>query len=135
MALSAQARWGRAQRGLRDVWQRSARIPPHLRRVEVRDIIDDVAPIPLVHQRLMQVHIHALSRYVPQPYAGRVTVFRTARQPLFCSHDPLMGWGLWAGRVDVRQIRGSHHNILEEPHVHSLAAELRAALEAAREGR
>jgi thioesterase domain-containing protein len=77
-------------------------------------------------------HDVAIERYQPAPYAGRVTLFRVKAMSLFRSHDPLMGWSEYAGQgVDVRMISGAHYNILEQPHVADLAAQLRQCLDAA----
>lgn len=97
---------------------------------ELTDLLDDVSHIPQERQALMQVHLDAVYRYMPQAYAGRVTVFRAARQPLFCSYDPQLGWGSLArGGVNVRPISGFHRNLLQEPYVASLASELKNCLE------
>lgn len=125
-------KWRRVERELKQrTYQRrmlraprEENIPP----VDLRDVLDDVAPIPLKHQKLIQIHIAAMVRYQPKPYRGRVTVFRTRRQPLFCSHDPFLGWKELASDVEVRLVEGSHHNLLEEPYVESLARELAGCL-------
>jgi thioesterase domain-containing protein len=96
--------------------------------MDLRDVLEDVAPVPQHAQELIRVHLAAMVRYVPKAYAGRVTVFRTRRQPLLCSHDPFLGWKVYAQDVEVRVVDGSHHNLLELPYVASLARELREAL-------
>jgi thioesterase domain-containing protein len=91
--------------------------------------MDNVSRIPPNYRNLMQLHLKALTEYRPRPYPGRVTVFRTRRQPLFCSHDPQMAWPRLAqGGVEVRNISGSHRNLLQEPFVQSLASELGASI-------
>lgn len=83
---------------------------------------------------LRQAHAQATNQYQPQPYAGRVTLFRVHTMSLFRTYDPGMGWGKLAlGGLDVRLVAGAHYNILEMPHVVSLAAELKDSLEKARQ--
>lgn len=133
LSLDWKLKWRRLERELKQrAYYRQLRTTiakSEIPRVDLRDVLDDVAPIPLQHQALIQVHIGAMIQYQPQSYSGRVTVFRTRRQPLFCSHDPYLGWKEFASDVDVRLVSGSHHNLLEEPYVQSLAQELRACLD------
>jgi aspartate racemase len=96
--------------------------------IDLEDIID-VARFPEIELKLWDVHLRALRDYVPQPYPGRVTLFRTRGQPFLCSFDPQFGWGaLAAGGVEVVPIPGSHEKIFMEPHVRALAAKLKARL-------
>jgi amino acid adenylation domain-containing protein len=101
---------------------------------------------------LLKSHIEARLSYVPQPYAGRVTLFRAheqllvpgvlSRRPLLAKAvrqmvgkmtDPEMGWGRLATRgVEVHELPGNHFSILHPPHVTTLAIELRKCLERAR---
>lgn len=131
-------RWRRLEREVKQrAYHRSMRsaVARGASQLDLRDVLDDVAPLPLQHLQLIRVHIGAMMRYEPQPYAGRITVFRTRRQPLLCSHDPYLGWRELTPTVDVRLVSGSHHNLLEAPFVESLARELQEALELAqREG-
>ncbi len=88
-------------------------------------------------RQLWQTHVKALRSYVPHPFGGHVTLFRTRGHAFFCSFDELYGWGpLAGGGVTVRIVPGGHGNILDEPHVRTVARELAAELEAAdRSGR
>ncbi len=80
-------------------------------------------------RRLWQSHIEALLCYHPQPYAGKVMLFRARVHPLFCSFDPLCGWAALAqGGVTLKIVDGPHEGILDEPHVRLLASELKACL-------
>lgn len=128
--------WLRLERELRQrAYYRKLRATPETREiaeVDLRDILQDVTPISRQHQDLIQIHVAAMIRYQPKPYAGRVTVFRTRRQPLFCSYDPSLGWRSFAAAVDVRLVDGSHHNLLQEPYVRSLARALEECLAQAR---
>ncbi|HZJ24782.1 MAG TPA: thioesterase domain-containing protein, partial [Anaerolineales bacterium] len=77
-------------------------------------------------KRLLQVfqaNVRADSRYRPQKYPGRVTLFRTAQQ------DSTWGWGDTAANgVELHQIPGHHMNVLRPPQVQVLAEKLSACL-------
>ena len=74
---------------------------------------------------------HAVKNYVPQPYPGRVILFRSRRQRTISSHDPNMGWDKLArGGFEVVVIPGDHVHLLYEPFLAVLAHKLRACLEA-----
>jgi thioesterase domain-containing protein len=76
-------------------------------------------------RKLWETHVHALLKYRPKPYPGRVTLFRSPVHLLFCSFDWEYGWGdLALAGVDVRIIPGMHETIMEEPNVQVLAKEL-----------
>ncbi|HXT40879.1 MAG TPA: alpha/beta fold hydrolase, partial [Candidatus Angelobacter sp.] len=93
------------------------------------DEIIDAAQFPELELRLWEIHLRAIRDYVPQPYTGRVTLFRTRTQPFLCSFDPLYGWSeLAAGGVEAIAIPGSHEKIFVEPQVRALAAKLKACL-------
>ena len=96
--------------------------------VDLEEIID-LTKFPQHELKLWQIHLDALVKHVSQPYNGRVTLFRTRGQPLFCSLDDDFGWGeLAKGGVDIRIIPGSHESIFMEPAVKSLADELKTCL-------
>jgi thioesterase domain-containing protein len=83
--------------------------------------------------KLWRIHLRADHDYVPQAYPGRVTLFHTLGQPLFCSLDPERGWGeLAEGGVAIQLSTGAHEQIFAEPHVEHLAAQFRECLAAAR---
>ena len=82
-------------------------------------------------RKLWAAHIRALMEHHAQPWGGRVTLFRTSGHPLFCSYDPKFGWAEYArGGVTVKIVPGEHESILEEPHVATVARELRVCLQA-----
>jgi thioesterase domain-containing protein len=73
-------------------------------------------------------------KYRPQPYGGRVILFRASEKALRGLDDPQQGWSRCAaGGVEVYEIDGDHGNILNEPQVKQLAAQIRARLEKANE--
>jgi thioesterase domain-containing protein len=121
---------------LRSVARHLVRIRGRSRERRLEDFLPDVSRVPLVHQRLMELELHAMSHYTPERYAGRVTLFRVRGMSLFRATDPEMGWGdLTQNGVEIRMIDGGHNTILEHPHVQSLAAQLQSELQAARSDR
>jgi thioesterase domain-containing protein len=83
--------------------------------------------------RLTAIHdagLEAAHTYVPQPYPGRLILFRATK----VSVDPTLGWdGLASGGIDVYDVPGKHNTIetegmLTEPHVSVLAEKLKACL-------
>ncbi|HZV36755.1 MAG TPA: amino acid adenylation domain-containing protein, partial [Verrucomicrobiae bacterium] len=79
-------------------------------------------------RKLWEAHIGALIQYIPKPYAGKLTLFRSRGHPMFCSFDGNCGWAELAGEVEVHLVSGEHESILEEPHVRVLTAKLKDCL-------
>jgi thioesterase domain-containing protein len=75
--------------------------------------------------QIFQTNVRADSRYRPQRYPGRVTLFRTATR----DQDSTWGWGdIAANGVELHQIPGHHMNVLRSPQVQVLAEKLSACL-------
>ena len=96
--------------------------------------LEDMVPVqgtePDDLRRIMALHIRASAAYLPGPYDGRVVMFNVRSRSLTRTPDPQRGWGrLVRGGLEVRQIAGSHHNILQPPHVQTLALALRETLD------
>ena len=76
------------------------------------------------HEHL-SVHDARLRRtYVPQPYAGGITLFKAGEtQDFYRTNGPAEdSWrGHVRGPINVHQVTGSHLGILEEPHVRLVA--------------
>jgi len=82
---------------------RSPPIPPELRKVEAANLV-------------------AVRSYEPQPYAGKVILFRASEQPKGIYPDPTLGWGtIGIEDLEVHEIPGHHGSILFEPRVGKLA--------------
>jgi acyl-CoA synthetase (AMP-forming)/AMP-acid ligase II/thioesterase domain-containing protein/acyl carrier protein len=93
-----------------------------------------VANVPPEYHRRYQSFIRrfnsAIKRYKPQPYPGRITLFRALQQPLLGSYDPTMGWGnVAAAGLTIVVVPGDHIDMIAEPHVRVLGAKLRGCLE------
>ncbi len=94
----------------------------------------DLSSIPEQERELWLAHIRALMKFHPQPYSGRVHLFRSPGHPLWCSFDADYGWGELARQgVSITVVRGAHEKILEEPWVDETAAKLNEVLEKNRE--
>jgi thioesterase domain-containing protein len=81
-----------------------------------------------------QPHVisEALEKYKPEPYCGRITLFRAQYQPIGIRPDREMGWGGYAFEgVEVIEVPGYHAAIVVEPRVRFCAQELQRCLEAA----
>jgi thioesterase domain-containing protein len=116
-------------------WARKARALLSLKgapaaEVDLDEVID-VSHFPEHELKLWQAHLQALVSHVEQPYDGPVTLLRTRGQPLFCSLEPDFCWRALASRLAIKLVPGSHEEIFIEPHVQTLARELRAILAAA----
>lgn len=79
-------------------------------------------------RELWQTHVRALFAYQPSPYAGRVTLFRTGGHPIISSFNEQYGWGDLAREVEVKLMPGGHGNVLDEPHVRSVAQSIQGCL-------
>ena len=105
------------------------------RRVRVEETLGiDAQHIPQKNKELLDIHMQAALDYAPNPYNGRVTLFRARtrsfNEVVFGSLDPQMGWGeLARGGVQVHLVDGFHRNMHLAPYVSSLAAELKKCLD------
>ena len=86
--------------------------------------------MPYILESLTIEHDRAFEAYVPRPYRGDVVLFRASRQLSGLLADSTLGWkGVIQGRLDVCDIPGHQQNLLIEPNVSPLAAELTARLQ------
>jgi thioesterase domain-containing protein len=105
-ALDPEARTARFLASLKDTPFGAAASPEPLRRL----------------LRVFKTNVRAFRRYRPQPYPGRITLFRPAE----AVSDPTLGWGALSPHpVEIETLPGDHVSILAEPHVRTLAGRLR----------
>ncbi len=78
----------------------------------------------VVYGRLYKQATHS---YVPQRYAGRVMIFKTASS----AEQMLADWSRVAGGVECHEAPGTHLAMLQEPYVRTLAEKLKVCLERA----
>src|SRR5260370_20450200 len=68
-------------------------------------------------------------RYVATAYPGKIVLLRASEKALRGLDDHQGGWGTYAAAgIEIREIDADHGNILEQPYVRHLAAELRICL-------
>ena len=88
-------------------------------------------------RRLLNVfkaNVRAFRSYRPGGYPGRITLFRPAdaAEDVAAAADPTLGWGALSPLpVEIETVPGDHISALAEPHVQTLAAQLRAAIDRA----
>lgn len=91
----------------------------------------------LVPKTLWDVHNAnraAASKYVLQPYPGKVTLVRATEKPLESSFDPHARWKGLAGSLVVHEIASDHYDILLEPQVRQLSDRLKDWISVAKSG-
>jgi aspartate racemase len=82
-------------------------------------------------RNLESTYSEILNAYVPQPYPGRILLFRAMEMPPGYHVDPYLGWSAIANDgVDVYKVPGHHTSILESA---TLARILKAEIEKARQ--
>jgi thioesterase domain-containing protein len=91
----------------------------------------DLSGFPAEQRTLWETHIRELLRHQTRPYGGgRMTLFRSRGHQLLCSFDEAYGWSKLAlSGVTIRVVPGAHESILDEPHVRTLAEELKRSLQ------
>lgn len=85
---------------------------------------------------VFKTNVRAFRRYRPEPYPGRITLFRpalagdgTEEDPAAVA-DPTLGWGALSPEpVDLQTIPGDHISALAEPLVRTLAERLRLTID------
>jgi thioesterase domain-containing protein len=95
----------------------------------------DLSKYPEGYARYAEAHWQALTDYRPEPYPGKLFLFRAKKQGL-SNFNHALGWDALVGdRVQVTVIPGSHESMLQEPNVQIVAAKLRALLDEAQHSR
>ncbi len=81
----------------------------------------------------LKANEHAAAAYRMKPYAGPLTLFRTAEAPAgFGKSDTTLGYGGLVASVEVVVIEGNHFTLVKEPCVRTLAGCLSESLAKAR---
>ncbi|HEX7331486.1 MAG TPA: amino acid adenylation domain-containing protein, partial [Pyrinomonadaceae bacterium] len=74
-------------------------------------------------------NVHAMNRYEPQRFPGRITYFRPTSRIGNRTYEPIEEWrGLAADGVEVHMVPGNHYTMLHEPAVLVLADWLKVCL-------
>ena len=88
-----------------------------------------------LRNKLVRINARAIRVYIPQTYPGKAHVFQSRkghRNPLARNATPHLGWGAIAkGGVESYMIPGDHLQMLDEPNVRILAAQIQVALDKA----
>ncbi|MBD2460792.1 amino acid adenylation domain-containing protein [Oscillatoria sp. FACHB-1407] len=104
-------------------WSAIAHLLPEESRLQLLDESAMRSLLPIVY-----ANAQAAYRYVPQPYSQRITLFKATEQPDAIGHDPTLGWGTLANDIQVHLVPGNHLSLLQQPHVQTLAQQLRQYL-------
>jgi acyl transferase domain-containing protein/thioesterase domain-containing protein len=85
-----------------------------------------------------RAHWNAARAYTAQTYPGKITLLRAVERGylgmelLGTREAPGLGWGgLAAGGLEIHEVSGEHGNMLDEPYVRTVAAELKKILQGA----
>ncbi|WP_095989705.1 non-ribosomal peptide synthetase [Cystobacter fuscus] len=102
---------------LRALWSHAVEarwLPVGTRLEEVRAVVE-----------VVRANLQAVSRYTPEPSAGRVVLLRARDARRGAERDPTHGWGgLVPSGLTVEDVPGDHHGVLRPPHVEHLAERL-----------
>jgi thioesterase domain-containing protein/acyl carrier protein len=89
-------------------------------------------PTPAFLQDIMKIYLLAGQSYRPQPFPGRITLFRAETRDQVFEGDAKLGWGALAlGGLDIHEIPCEHLSILETPSVLVLGDRLQLCLSTA----
>jgi amino acid adenylation domain-containing protein len=73
--------------------------------------------------------VRALEQYTPEPYSGRVMLFRTADSDYY-NPDASLGWSeLIPTGIDIVEVQGDHDTMFLEPQVEKLGGQITTYLE------
>ena len=80
--------------------------------------------------QIREVHTRMIERYVPIPYAGKMTLIRATGPNDYCYYSPQLGWeDVVEGGIHVVETPGTHLEIFDEPYVSSLGERMKEILE------
>ncbi|MEZ5935879.1 MAG: AMP-binding protein [Alphaproteobacteria bacterium] len=66
--------------------------------------------------------------YRPDPYDGRVLMFKARDRSKLSVDDPRLGWGNILPTLEVHVVPGDHHSLLKAPNVETICSHLERAL-------
>jgi amino acid adenylation domain-containing protein len=88
-------------------------------------LLDESAIAPILP--IVYANAQAAYRYVPQPYPNRIVLFK-ALEKSTGGQDLTLGWNTLAQDVQLHSVAGNHLSLLKQPHVQTLAEQLRPYL-------
>jgi thioesterase domain-containing protein len=112
-------------------WQHWAHDLPKKARKRIRRSLRNWR-VPQTLRDVRNSNIAAADLYVPQPYAGGVTLMRASEKSLRSSDDPHAAWPGLVGSLEIHEMRGDHFDMLVPPQVDRLAECLQACINKAR---
>jgi hypothetical protein len=73
----------------------------------------------------------AATNYKPEPYPGRVLLFRANEYHTWKYWDPTLGWGEYLPRLEVHEVPGRHESaaFFTGPYAVSTAKQIRLAID------
>lgn len=74
-------------------------------------------------ERMWQVHARAITRYVPQPYPGCLSLIFSQEWHQYYP-DFAQKWGVWAKQVQPTYVPGTHDDLLTAPNVIAVAQQI-----------
>ncbi|WP_242454417.1 type I polyketide synthase [Bailinhaonella thermotolerans] len=98
-------------------------------------LLDSLTPAILRHQQTSHEDTRALERYRPEPYDGRVVLYRATeptpwavQDPRYDHRDDARGWDAHCSRLEIVHVPGHHLNLLDPPAVQVIAEHLSGLL-------
>jgi amino acid adenylation domain-containing protein len=107
----------------RGQWAAIARLMPEESQLQLLNESAIRTLLPIVY-----ANSQATYRYVPQPYPHQLTLFKATEQPDSLQHEPTLNWNLLANNIQLHHVPGNHLSLLKQPHVQTLAQQLRQCL-------
>jgi len=72
----------------------------------------------------------ALAAYKPEPYPGKVVLFKATQREWYVDWNPMDAWREFIrGELEIRTVPGGHNNLVKNPYAIELARQLNEALE------
>jgi amino acid adenylation domain-containing protein len=100
------------------------------RRPEVEACTEDEGRLRAAIRRVEAASRKALAEYEPSAYDGSAVLFRAHEREVAVGYDPVLWWReVVHGSVEVIEIPGDHHAIIQEPGVRLLTSRLRECLD------
>lgn len=99
-------------------WSTILRLIPEETRLR---LLEESAISPML--RIVYAHAQAVYQYKPQAYSHPMVLFKTDEQS-----DRALGWDTLVSDLQVHQVPGNHLSLLKQPHVQTLAQQLKQYL-------
>lgn len=100
------------------------------KKINAADLLDYGSELPEFRQKMIATHWHAINNYRATPYNKPVLLLQASSQPLLSTEKPEDTWvHLATGHLTTITVPGSHEGMFHEPHVYTLARELRSQVD------